>query len=71
MDAQNAKKILQKQYNRQNEFIKNNYDRISVTMPKGTKERITATGESVNGFINRVVLLELERIEKEQNKTTE
>lgn len=66
MDAKNAKKILQKQYNRQNEFIKNNYDRISVTLPKGTKERIAATGESVNGFINRLVAAALD-----PDKTTE
>lgn len=35
------------------------YDRISVTVPKGKKEEITAaadrTGESVNGLINRLL----------------
>lgn len=63
MKASDAKKTLQKQYSRQNEYIKNNFDRVSVTLPKGTKERITATGESVNGFINRVVLSSLDQIE--------
>lgn len=67
MDAQKAKKTLQKQYARQNDYIKNNFDRISVTLPKGTKERITATGESVNGFINKLVAAALDQ----QEKTTE
>lgn len=61
MDARQAKKTLQKQYARQNDYIKNNFDRISVTLPKGTKERITATGESVNGFINRLVAAALDQ----------
>lgn len=56
MDAKKAKKTLEKQYKRQNDYIKNTYDRVSITLPKGTKEQIIATGESVNGFINRVVL---------------
>lgn len=55
-----------KQYKRQNEYIKNTFDRVSVTLPKGTKDRIkTATGgESINAFINRLVSDELERLEK-------
>ena len=36
-----------------------NYDNVLVRLPKGTKEKIQATGESVNGFINRVVKEEL------------
>lgn len=42
-----------------NKYVKNNYDRINVTMPKGKKEAIQAhaeaQGESVNGFINRAI----------------
>lgn len=45
------------------EQTKKLYDRISVTLPKGTKERIQATGESVNGYITRLVLEDLERTE--------
>lgn len=48
-----------------NKYVKQNYDRINVTMPKGRKEEIQAhcdaRGESVNGFINRVVSDALER----------
>ena len=41
------------------------FDEIRVRVPKGRKDEIQAhceaTGESVNGFINRVVLDALER----------
>ena len=30
----------EKQFSRQNEFIKNSYDRINLTVPKGYKEKI-------------------------------
>lgn len=68
MKAAEAKKTLQKQYKRQNDFIKNNYDRIALTTPAGIKERIKAAApdESINGFINRLILAELEKLE---NKT--
>lgn len=48
-----------------NKYVKNNYDRINVTMPKGKKETIqayaAAQGESVNGFINRAIDEKMER----------
>lgn len=48
-----------------NKYVKNNYDRVNVTMPKGKKETIqahaAAQGESVNGFINRAIDHEMER----------
>lgn len=48
-----------------NKYVKNNYDRINVTMPKGKKDTIqahvAAQGESVNGFINRAIDHEMER----------
>lgn len=55
MTAKEAQKRVIKQYKRQNEYIKDNYDRVSITLPKGTKERIQAKGESINGYINRLV----------------
>ena len=51
----------EKQYKRQNDFIKNSYDRVSVTLPKGTKQRIMDTGQSVNAFINEAVKQKLEK----------
>lgn len=54
----------EKQYKRQNDFISQNYDRVSVTLPKGYKEKIKElTGESINGFLNRLVSEEFKRIE--------
>ena len=48
-----------------NKYVKNNYDRINVTMPKGRKDVIqayaAAHGESVNGFINRAIIETMER----------
>lgn len=34
MTGKEAKERLEKQYKRQNEHIKENYDRISITLPK-------------------------------------
>lgn len=51
-----------------NEYNKQAYDRINLTVPKGKKESIQtaaqANGESVNAFINRLIDTELERIEQ-------
>lgn len=42
-----------------NKYVKNNYDRVNVTMPKGRREVIKsaadAVGESVNAYINTAV----------------
>lgn len=48
-----------------NKYMKEKYDRINLTVPKGKKEIIQAhaeqCGESVNGFINRVIDEAVER----------
>lgn len=48
-----------------NKYVKNNYDRINVTFPKGKKAVIqshaSSNGESVNAFINRAVNETMER----------
>ena len=61
MTGKEAKERLEKQYKRQNDHIKENYDRISITLPKGTKERIKSKGESINGYITRLVLTDLDK----------
>ena len=61
MTGKEAKERLEKQYKRQNEHIKKNYDRISITLPKGTKERIKSKGDSINGYITRLVLTDLDK----------
>lgn len=55
MTGKEAQKRLEKQYKRQNEHIKENYDRVSITLPKGTKDIIKSRGETVNAYINRLV----------------
>lgn len=47
----------------QNEAAKKNWDTVSCRLPKGTKDRIKALGFTVNGFINDLILAELERLE--------
>lgn len=61
MDRETEKKALaalerqKKQYQRQNNYIKENFERVSVTLPKGTREKIKKTGQTVNGFINNLI----------------
>jgi lipase chaperone LimK len=59
MTGKEAKKRVVQQYKRQNEHIKNNYDRISITLPKGTKERILQKEESINGYVSRLIMQDL------------
>ena len=47
---------LNNRIKKQNQAIKENYDRVSIILPKGTKERITETGKSINGLINELVI---------------
>ena len=52
-------KISKAQQKAVNKYVKEHYDRINVTFPKGRKEEIrehaAAHGESVNAFIIRAV----------------
>ena len=68
MDKEMEKKALQalerekKRFQRQNEWTAANYERQTVTLPKGTKDRIKAAGVgSVNGYINKLVKEDLEK----------
>ena len=63
MDDMRALENYKRRVKAQNERIKESYDRISVTLPKGTKERIQAQGLTINGFVNELVLAELEHLE--------
>ena len=48
-----------------NKYMKENYDRVNLTLPKGQKDTIRAhaegRGESVNAFINRAIDETMER----------
>ena len=69
MDDMKALENYKRRVKAQNERIKESYDRISVTLPKGTKERIQAQGLTINGFVNELVLAELERLEAPTDPT--
>lgn len=43
---------------------KENYDKILLRLPKGTKERIQSVSDSVNGYITQSVLSSLQIDEK-------
>lgn len=50
-----------------NEFIKQAYDRVNLTLPKGRKDAIQALastyGESLNGFITKSIDERVERLQ--------
>lgn len=50
-------------------YVKKNYDRLEITMPKGKKDEIKThaerQGESVNGFVTRAICETMERDKKE------
>ena len=58
-------KVSKAQQKAVHKYVKNNYDRMDVTVPKGRKDIIKAhaadQGESVNAFINRAINETMER----------
>ncbi len=52
------------QFKRQNSFIKESYDRVNLTLPKGQKEVIKEAaqkaGMSMNEYINAAILQKLQ-----------
>lgn len=48
---------------RQNDVIKDNYDKVTATLPKGTVNRIRALGLSINAAINKSLLVYLDCLE--------
>lgn len=68
MDEKKMIENYKSRVKRQNEKAKENYDRISVMLPKGTKDRIQAQGLTINGFVNQLVLEKLEELENNNNE---
>ena len=58
-------KDTKKQFDRQNNYNKENYDRVGTVLPRGSKERIkekaAQTGETVNAYLKRIILESLEK----------
>ncbi len=57
--------VSKKQQASVSKYVREHYDRISVTVPQGKKAELQkhamAQGESVNGFINRAIDETMER----------
>ena len=68
MDEKKIIENYKSRVKRQNEKAKENYDRISVMLPKGTKDRIRAQGLTINGFVNQLVLEKLDELENNKNE---
>lgn len=68
MDEKKMIENYKSRVKRQNEKAKENYDRISVMLPKGTKNRIQAQGLTINGFVNQLVLDKLDELENNNNE---
>ena len=53
------------------QYTKENYERFSLTVPKGDKDAIkthaAAKGESVNAYINRVINEDMQRGDSKSN----
>lgn len=45
------------------------YDKVLIRFPKGTKERIQDTGETINGYVVRCVLTSLDASEATRANT--
>lgn len=56
------KKATQAQMDATAKYEKNNYDKVLVRFPKGTSDRIRATGSSLNGFIVSAVTEKLDNM---------
>ncbi len=54
---------------RHNEAVKEKYDRVSATLPKGTIDRIKALNMSVNAAINESLLVYLDELERSHPDT--
>lgn len=48
-----------------------NYDKVLIRFPRGTKDRIKATGQSVNGFTVAAVLNALDSTQAPPDHTTD
>lgn len=51
----------EKQYKRQNQYIKNNYYRATITIRKDIEKVIKEHETSVNGYINKLIETDLRK----------
>lgn len=62
-----AKRKLEERYNKQNEYNREKYDRVSVMFPNGyrdvVRDKAKAQGQSLNAFILEAVKEKMNNIE--------
>ncbi len=62
-----AKRKLEERYNKQNEYNREKYDRVSVMFPNGyrdvVREKAKSQGQSLNAFILEAVKEKIKNIE--------
>ena len=62
-----AKRKLEAQYSRQNEYNKRKYERVSLMLPAGEREKVRAAAElqnmSMNAYIIEAVKEKMKNIE--------
>lgn len=65
MDPKKAVETLSKQYKRQNDYIKDNYKRVSVTIPNKIYDMLLDKNPDIklNGYINDLIKADLEAVE--------
>lgn len=68
-----AKRKLEAQYSRQNEYNRKNYERVSVMLPAGEREKVRAAakgkGMSMNSYIIEAIQEKMSNIEQYENKS--
>ena len=64
MSDEEKKKVSKAQQKAVNKYMKNNYDRINLTVPKGDSEKIkeaaAAVGESSKEYIRKAITRRME-----------
>jgi predicted HicB family RNase H-like nuclease len=74
IERRNIMPVSKKQQACVTRYVKENYDRISLTVPKGVKnaiqEHASQYSESVNAFINRAIEETIERDKSKRQDNT-
>ena len=61
MTEEEKKKVSKAQQKAVNKYVKNNYDKILVTVPKGDREKIKAAADAVNEPVNTYIKTAISR----------
>ena len=62
-------KYTQAQNKATQKYIKNNYDRLYITVPKGLKEKLKSAGiDSINRYVNELIEKDLNNHETDQER---